>query len=84
MPELARFYGIIIKMFYSGTEHNRPHIHAMYAEYMGSIDIRTRKLIVGDLPNKAMQLIVEWISLHEEELLEIWETQVFKKIPPLD
>ena len=50
MPEIARFYGIIIKMFFMNSEHNPPHFHALYGEYMGEFDIQTLKMLQGDLP----------------------------------
>jgi len=83
MPELSRFYGIVIKMYFAATEHNKPHIHAIYGEYMGSIDIYERKMIVGDLPQKALRMIYEWIDINEEELIDIWNTQKIRKISPL-
>ena len=78
MPVLARFYGMIVKMYFLGKEHNPPHVHVIYGEYMGAIEIQTGRMLEGDLPNKALSLAVEWIHLHESELLEIWETQNLK------
>ena len=83
MPELCRFYGIIIKMFLIQKEHNPPHIHALYGEYMSSIDIDTGEVLEGDLPGKALDLVLEWLNIHKDELKEIWNTQRFKKLPPL-
>ena len=57
MPVISRFYGIVIKMFYK--EHNPPHIHAIYGEYMGAINIKTMELTEGDLPPKALALVKE-------------------------
>ncbi len=84
MPILSNFYGIIIKMYFQQSEHNPPHIHAVYGEYVGSIDIQTGELIEGDLPNRALKLVQEWTKVHKNELLNIWNTQEFKKIPPLE
>ena len=83
MPEISRFYGIIIKMFFVASEHNPPHFHAIYGEFVGEFDIRTLNLIDGDLPIKAQNLIKEWATLHQDELMNIWNTQKFDKIPPL-
>ena len=83
MPVLSNFYGIIIKMYFQQSEHNPPHIHAIYGEYIGAIDIKTGELLEGDLPNRALKLIDEWLDIHREEVLKIWETQEFKKIDPL-
>lgn len=84
MPILSNFYGIIIKMYFQQSKHNPPHIHAVYGEYVGSIDIQTGELIEGDLPNRALKLVQEWTKNHKEELLNIWNTQEFKKIQPLE
>lgn len=85
MPVLARFYGLIIKMYFQQAEHNPPHIHALYDnQYMGVIDIHTRQMIEGDLPARALKMVAEWTEQHENELLAMWETQDFKQLPPLD
>ena len=83
MPILSNFYGILIKMYFQQAEHNPPHIHAIYGEYMGAIDIQTGELLEGDLPNRALKLVQEWLQIHRQEVLNIWNTQQFKKIPPL-
>ena len=83
MPELSRFYGIVIKMFFIEAEHEPPHVHAVYGEYIGSVDIKTGKMLVGDLPSKAQALIREWLELNRDEALKIWESQEFRKLPPL-
>lgn len=83
MPEIARFYGIIIKIFFS-NEHNPPHFHAVYGEYNGSFSILDLKMIEGDLPRKAQSLIIEWANKHKEEIINIWNTKTLKKLPPLD
>ena len=82
MPVLSRFYGIIIRMYFQQSEHNPPHIHAIYGENVAAIDFQEKKIIEGELPKKALELVTEWISIHEEELKEIWDTQNFKKIKP--
>ena len=83
MPEISRFYGIIIKMFFKPKEHEPAHIHALYNEYVGIFDIKTFEMIEGDLPIKAQQLVKEWLGLHYEELVEMWNTQKMGKIQPL-
>ena len=83
MPEIARFYGIIIKMYFSQGEHNPPHIHAIYGEYMSAIKVSNGEVLEGDLPSKATDLVLEWLNLHRGELMTIWQTQEFKKLPPL-
>jgi hypothetical protein len=84
MPTLARFYGIIIRMYFLGSEHNPPHIHAIYGEDTAAFDIRTGCIIDGDLPNRAAQMVREWISCNKDDLLKMWETQEFMKLDPLD
>ncbi len=84
MPVLTRFYGIIIRMYFLQKEHNPPHIHAIYNEDVAAIDFMTGNVLEGYLPPKAMSMVQEWISLHRAALQEIWETQEFKKLPPLE
>ena len=84
MPVIARFYGMVIKMYFQQSEHNPPHIHAVYGEYVGVIDVQTITLIEGDLPAKALAMVQEWTRLHSAELLVMWRTQEFKQLPPLE
>lgn len=84
MPEITRFYGIIIKMFFKPKEHEPSHIHALYGEYMGEINILTGEMIAGDLPNKALELVREWLADHKDELQQMWTEQNIKKLPPLE
>ncbi|MBR6781154.1 MAG: DUF4160 domain-containing protein [Clostridia bacterium] len=84
MPVLSRFYGIVIRMYFLQNEHNPPHIHAIYNDDVAAIDIMTGKVLDGYLPAKAMSLVAEWMEMHKESLLEIWQTQEFKKLPPLE
>ena len=84
MPVISRFYGMIIKMFFLASEHNPPHIHVIYGEYVGVIDIRTLQMLQGDLPNKALKIVQEWTQIHQESLLQMWETQDIKPLPPIE
>lgn len=84
MPEIARFYGIVIKMFFKPKEHEPSHIHALYGEYLGEFNIRTMDMIQGDLPKKAQELVREWLSLHRDELQRMWDAQQIAKLPPLE
>jgi hypothetical protein len=84
MPVISRFFGMIIKMYFRQSEHNPPHVHAIYGEYIGLIDIQTLEMFEGDLPPKALSLVKEWMSLHKDELLNIWNTQRFIELPPLE
>lgn len=83
MPVITSFYGLIIKMYFQQKEHNPPHFHVIYGEYVGAIDIKTLEMLEGDLPNKALSLVREWASSHQEDLMRIWDTQEFIKLPPL-
>jgi len=85
MPEICRFYGIVIYMYW--TDHAPPHFHAEYGEFEGQFLIENFALCKGDMPSKALGLIVEWASQHKQELLDNWEKSQkimpFKKIEPL-
>ena len=59
MPEIARFYGIVIKLFFG--DHPPPHFHAIYGEYNALISIESLEVIEGDLPNRAEKLVMEWL-----------------------
>jgi hypothetical protein len=86
MPQISSFFGIIIRMFYD--EHNPPHFHAQYGEYRCCIDIRTFGVIEGNIPARALGLVVEWAILHKAELLDNWKRienqQSINKIEPLN
>jgi len=84
MPELSRFYGIVIRLHYEDKEHNPPHIHARYGKEAASINIRNGEIISGNLPPNARNLVKEWVLLHSREIMDIWETQEFRKIKPLE
>jgi hypothetical protein len=84
MPVIARFFGIIVKMYFSQSEHGIPHFHAMYGEYNGVFRIDTLEMTEGDLPERAQKLVREWASLYQKELQRIWTDQVFKTLPGLE
>ena len=85
MPEIARFFGIVIKMFFD--EHHPPHFHASYGEDEALIEIRTLRVFAGQLPPRALGLVIEWATLHQAELLADWNRaqnhQTLIKIEPL-
>lgn len=83
VPEISRFYGIVIKMFFKPKEHEPSHIHALYGEYIGCFNLKTLEMFEGDLPNKGQELVREWMALHQDELQEMWDTQKIVKLPPL-
>lgn len=86
MPKISYFYGIIIRMYYS--DHNPPHFHAEYGAFNALIGIKDFALLEGQLPSKALALIIEWASLHQKELEENWqrmkEGKTLKQIEPLN
>ena len=83
MPIISRFNGMIIKMYFQQSEHNPPHFHVIFGEYTGSVDIRTCEMLEGDLPKKELTLVKEWAKQNQSVLLEIWNTQKFRAIPPM-
>ena len=70
MPEISRFYGIIIYMYMN--EHNPPHFHVWYEDYKAIITIKDG-IITGSLPRRALNLVYEWLDLHQDELLDNWK-----------
>jgi hypothetical protein len=85
MPELSRFLGIVIGIF--PREHPPPHFHAVYGGYQITVDIQTG-VVHGNFPKRAMRLVLEWLDLHTEELLQAWDLiqagQPAEKIAPLE
>lgn len=71
MPVVSRFFGILIRMFYN--EHAPPHFHAEYGEFRATINIRTLSLDEGRLPRRALELVLDWAELHQDELLQNWD-----------
>ncbi len=70
MPTISSFYGILIRMFFN--DHAPPHFHAIYAEYEATIDIETLSISSGNLPRRALELVLDWAELHQNELVEDW------------
>lgn len=86
MPEISRFLGIIITMYFS--EHNPPHFHARYGEHRVEIAIQSLSVIAGRLPPRVLGLVMEWAALHCDELMEDWELArqqtELRRIAPLE
>lgn len=87
MPELCRFYNIVIKMIYSDNDkHHKPHFHVYYNEYEASVGV-DGELLAGSIPVKQLKLVQAWAVIHEDELYEAWNKAVqnvpFGKIEPL-
>ena len=85
MPELCRFYGIIISIFFG--DHNPPHFHARYGNHKAAINIQNLTVLEGKLPPRALGMVIEWAAIHQDELLDDWElassNQPLRKINPL-
>ena len=79
MPTISRFYGILIQMYFA--DHAPPHFHALYAEFEALIAIHTFEVIRGELPSRAMALVLEWAQQHRAELTEDWELCVQNQLP---
>lgn len=84
MPTISSFYGIIIVMYLRNKEHNPPHIHAITQDFDAPFLIETGELMEGDFPIKAQGLVKEFILNNQKELMEMWNTGIYSKIPPLD
>jgi hypothetical protein len=86
MPEISRFLGIVIAMFYK--DHNPPHFHVRYNQYKAIISINDLAILDGKLPPKVLGLVIEWASIHKEELVEDWklaeQLAELKPIAPLE
>lgn len=79
MPTISTFYGILIQMFWG--DHAPPHFHALYGEYEIIVNIRTLEIMKGFMPRRALALVLEWASLHREELMEDWKLCELKQMP---
>ena len=86
MPEISRFLGIVVQMYFN--KHNPPHFHVKYNNYRAQIDIETLRIIGGHLPPKVFSLVVKWASIYQEDLRKNWrnilENGTFTKINPLE
>ena len=70
MPEISRFFGIVIKMYYN--DHAPPHFHAEYNEYVAEIGIETLDIIRGELPRRVLRMVLEWAFMHRNALYANW------------
>lgn len=85
MPEISRFYGIVIQIYFGG--HVPPHFHVSYSGHTAKFDVETLALIEGSLPARAAGMVIEWATLHQEELREAFRKAAAlerpQKITPL-
>ena len=86
MPEISRFYGIVIAMYFD--DHNPPHFHARYGGSKAAVRIGDLTISEGSLLPRVLGLVVEWAAKHREELMHNWELvqsdRQPNKIQPLD
>lgn len=82
MPIIARFYGILIKMYFK--EHGVPHFHAIYGEYNGVFNLKTLEMIEGDMPARATKMVKDWAKKYNNDLMEMWKTQKYRQLPGLE
>lgn len=86
MPVISRFLGIVIAMYYN--DHAPPHFHARYGDLEIRVNIENGEIMSGKFPRRAQNLVLEWLALHREELINDWylaeERKPLKKIEPLE
>ncbi len=86
MPEVSRFFGVSIRMYFD--DHNPPHFHAIYGGAEAELGIEPIALLHGRFPRRAFGMVMEWAADHQQELLENWELmrndQPPNRIDPLD
>jgi hypothetical protein len=86
VPEISRFFGIIITMYYD--DHQPPHFHARYADQRALVAIDTLSLLRGNLSPRVFGMVIEWAAAHQDELRENWtlarERAPLKPIAPLE
>ena len=81
MPELSRFFNIVVRMLYADNrQHNKPHVHVLFAEHEASVGI-DGELLAGSLPVKQMRILSAWLAIHEEELYAAWNKAVRNEPP---
>ena len=81
MPTISMFFGIVVRMYCSPSEHNPPHIHAYYQEFKVVVDIKSCDITEGNFPTKQAKMIVAWAEIHREELMADWELASNGELP---
>ncbi len=84
MPTISHFYGIITVMYLRNKEHNPPHVQAITEDYDAPFLIADGEIIEGEFPPKSKKLVKEFILKYQKELKEMWETENYKKLPPIE
>jgi len=70
VPDISRFFGIVIFMYYN--DHEPPHVHARYGDAEIRVDLRSCEVLSGQIPTRAQQRVVDWIELNRSSLLDSW------------
>jgi len=85
VPTISEFYGILIRMYFN--DHEPAHFHARYGEFEATIDVESLEVQEGELPRRALDLVVAWAEVHKQELRDNWERcrekQSPRKVDPL-
>jgi hypothetical protein len=81
MPEISRFYGIIVYMFFN--DHNPPHFKIKFGEFEANILIENGSMLNGDFPISKLKLVAAWAEIHKDELLKMCDSKEFHKVQPL-
>lgn len=81
MPTISMFFGVVIRMYCSGAEHNPPHFHAYYQDHRAVVDIATGEITAGELPKPQARLVTAWVELHREELMADWNLASQGELP---
>jgi hypothetical protein len=81
MPEICRFYGVVVYMFYN--DHIPPHFKVKYGEFEANILIENGNLMNGDFPLSKLKLVHAWLEIHRDEIMQIWHSKHSRKIRPL-
>lgn len=84
MPTICQFYGIMILMHLTRKEHNPPHIHAYYGDYEATFLIENGAILFGEFPKSGSVLVRKFIKKYQKELMEMWEKEEYRKLPPID
>ncbi len=81
MPTISMFYGIIVRMYCSPSEHNPPHIHAYYQDAKAVVDLNSCEITEGNFPRKQAKMLVAWTEIHHEELMADWDLASKGELP---
>jgi len=81
MPTISMFYGIIVRMYCSPSEHNPPHIHAYYQDAKAVVDLNSCEITEGDFPRKQAKMLLAWTEIHHDELMADWDLASKGELP---